>query len=90
MRTSISTWWDQCGQAIASQLSRHIRRKHGLPFESRGQAVSVMAIEAIGTITENLNDGKRVNVEWTKSSWFGNGTSTPTGGRSGASYQASG
>ena len=25
-----------------------------------------MAIKAVGTITENLNDGKRVRVEWTK------------------------
>jgi 5-methylcytosine-specific restriction protein B len=41
-------------------------RKHGLPFDSRGQAVSVMAIKAVGAITENLNDGKRVKVDWTK------------------------
>ena len=39
--------------------------KHGLPFDSRGRSVSVMAIKAIGTITENLNDGKRVRVDWT-------------------------
>ncbi|MGH2550603.1 MAG: AAA family ATPase, partial [Thermomicrobiales bacterium] len=41
-------------------------RKHGLPFDSRGKTVSVMAIKAIGTITENLHDGKRVKVDWTK------------------------
>ena len=41
-------------------------RKHGLPFENRGNLVSVMALKAIGTITENLNDGKRVRVDWTK------------------------
>lgn len=41
-------------------------RKHGLPFDNRGQSVSVMAIKAIGTITENLNDGRQVRVEWTK------------------------
>lgn len=45
------------GDRIAIKAS--YTRKHGLPFESRGQAVSVMAIKAIGTITENLNDGKR-------------------------------
>jgi 5-methylcytosine-specific restriction enzyme B len=39
-------------------------RKQGLPFDSRGQAISVMAIKAIGTITENLNDGKQVRVNW--------------------------
>lgn len=41
-------------------------RKHGLPFDNRGQTVSVMAIKAIGTIVENLNDGKQVRVEWTR------------------------
>lgn len=41
-------------------------RKHGLPFDSRGQKVSVMAIKAIGRITENLGDGRRVKVDWTK------------------------
>jgi 5-methylcytosine-specific restriction protein B len=41
-------------------------RKHGLPFDSRGQTVSVMAIKAIGTVTENLNDGQRVKVDWAK------------------------
>ena len=40
-------------------------RKHGLPFDNRGESVSVMAIKAIGTITENPNDGKRVRVDWT-------------------------
>jgi 5-methylcytosine-specific restriction protein B len=52
------------GDRIAIKSS--YTRKHRLPFESRGQAVSVMAIKAIGTITENLNDGKRVKVDWTK------------------------
>lgn len=41
-------------------------RKHGLPFDSRGQTVSVMAIKAIGTVIENLNDGQRVKVDWAK------------------------
>ena len=40
-------------------------RKRGLPFDNRGESVSVMAIKAIGTITENPNDGKRVRVNWT-------------------------
>jgi 5-methylcytosine-specific restriction protein B len=52
------------GDRIAIKSS--YTRKHGLPFENRGQAVSVMAIKAVGTITENLNDGKRVKVDWTK------------------------
>ena len=41
-------------------------RKHDLPFDNRGYAISVMALKAIGTITENLNDGKRVRVDWAK------------------------
>ena len=36
----------------------------GLPFDNRGELVSVMAIKATGTITENLGDGKRVRVDW--------------------------
>ena len=41
-------------------------RKHNLPFDNRGNSVSVMALKAVGTITENLNDGRRVRVTWTK------------------------
>jgi len=52
------------GERIAIKSS--YTRKHGLPFDSRGRAVSVMGIKAVGTITENLNDGKRVKVEWAK------------------------
>jgi len=39
-------------------------RKHNLPFDNRGQSVSVMAIKAIGTVTENIGDGRRVKVDW--------------------------
>ena len=52
------------GDRIAVKSS--YTRKHGLPFDNRGQTVSVMAIKATGTITENLNDGRHVRVEWTK------------------------
>jgi 5-methylcytosine-specific restriction protein B len=41
-------------------------RKKGLPFDNHDHTVSVMAIKAVGTITENLNDGNRVKVNWTK------------------------
>lgn len=41
-------------------------RKHDLPFDNRGHTVSVMAVKAVGKITENLNDGKRVRVDWTQ------------------------
>nr|WP_299379653.1 AAA family ATPase [uncultured Halomonas sp.] len=50
------------GEQIAIKSS--YTRKHGLPFDSQGRAVSVMCIKAVGTITENLNDGKRVKVDW--------------------------
>lgn len=52
------------GERIAIKAS--YTRKHGLPFDNRGRSVSVMAIKAVGTITENMNDGKRVKVDWTK------------------------
>jgi 5-methylcytosine-specific restriction protein B len=54
----------QPGDRIA--IKSTFTRKHKLPFDNRGNHVSVMAIKAIGTITENLNDGKRVRVSWTK------------------------
>ncbi|MBK5275466.1 MAG: AAA family ATPase [Desulfuromonadales bacterium] len=41
-------------------------RKHGLPFDNRGQTVSVMAIKAIGEVTGNIGDGRNVKVNWTK------------------------
>lgn len=52
------------GDRIAIKSS--YTRKHGLPFESGGQPVSVMAIKAIGTVTENFQDGRRVRVRWAK------------------------
>lgn len=49
-------------------------RKNGLPFENGKHFVSVMAIKAVGVITENMNDGKRVRVDWKVKSdgreWF--------------------
>ena len=42
-------------------------KKSGLPFENKGQVVSVMDIKAIGTIVENPADGKNVKVLWDKS-----------------------
>ena len=55
----------RAGDRIAIKSS--YTRKHDLEFENRGNSVSVMAIKAVGTITENLNDGKRVRVKWTRS-----------------------
>lgn len=54
----------QPGERIAIKAS--YTRKHGLPFDNRERTVSVMGIKAVGTITENLKDGKRVKVSWAK------------------------
>ncbi len=52
----------QVGDRIAIKSS--YTRKHNLPFDNRGQTVSVMAIKAIGTVKENLGDGLTLKVDW--------------------------
>ena len=52
------------GERIAIKSS--YTRKHDLPFDNRGQSVSVMAIKAIGVISSNPKDGKLVTVKWTR------------------------
>ena len=52
----------QPGDRIAIKSS--YTRKHDLPFDNRGQTVSVMAIKAIGTVKENLGDGRTLKVDW--------------------------
>jgi 5-methylcytosine-specific restriction protein B len=54
----------QPGNRIAIKSS--YTRKYGLPFDNRGQSVSVMAIKAVGTVVENPGDGRRVKVNWTQ------------------------
>lgn len=39
-------------------------RKHGTPFDNKGQTVSAMKIKAIGTVTRNHDDGRTVDVAW--------------------------
>ncbi len=39
-------------------------RKHNLPFDNCGNSISVMAIKAIGIVTKNYNNGKRIDVDW--------------------------
>jgi 5-methylcytosine-specific restriction protein B len=41
-------------------------RKNNLPFDNRGNYVSVMGIKAVGTIKSNPGDGIRIQVEWEK------------------------
>ena len=50
------------GDRIAIKAS--FSRKHDLPFNNRGQVVSVMRIKAIGTVTRNHDDGRTVDVVW--------------------------
>ena len=52
----------QPGDRIA--IKSTYTRKGGLPFDNRGEPVSVMAIKATGTVTENSGDGKTVRVDW--------------------------
>lgn len=53
----------QVGDRIAIKSS--YTRKHDLPFDNRSQTVSVMAIKTIGTVKENLGDGRTLKVAWT-------------------------
>jgi 5-methylcytosine-specific restriction protein B len=53
----------QPGDRIAIKSS--YTRKNNLPFENRGQTVSVMAIKAIGKVLENPGDGQVLKVAWT-------------------------
>lgn len=39
-------------------------QKYKLPFENNGKPVSAMRIKAIGTVIENIGDGRTVKVQW--------------------------
>jgi 5-methylcytosine-specific restriction protein B len=52
----------QPGERIAIKAS--YTRKNGLPFDNSGEFVSVVGIKAVGTITDNLDDGQVVRVQW--------------------------
>ena len=60
------------GERIAIKAA--FTRKNNLPFDNRGQTVSVMAIKATGTIAENPGDGRRIRVQWqsfnSPSEWY--------------------
>ena len=50
------------GERIA--LKATFTRKNELPFDPKGNRVSVMAIKATGTITRNHGDGYNIDVDW--------------------------
>ncbi len=56
----------RAGEKIA--IKSAYTRKNGLAFDNRGHTVSVMAVKAIGTVVENLGDGKTLKVDWDKES----------------------
>ena len=53
----------QPGDRIA--IKSWYTRKNGLPFDNKGEFVSVMAIKATGVVTENLGDRRSLKVDWT-------------------------
>ncbi len=53
----------QPGDRIA--IKSGYTRKNGLPFDNRGEYVSVMAIKATGIVIENPGDRRSLRVEWT-------------------------
>ncbi|MFN3002975.1 AAA family ATPase [Mycolicibacterium wolinskyi] len=50
------------GERIAIKAA--FTRKHDLPFDPKGNRVSVMAIKATGTVINNHGDGYTVDVDW--------------------------
>ena len=53
----------QPGDSIA--IKHCTTRKRNLPFDAGERVVAVMAIKAVGRITNNLGDGRIVGVDWT-------------------------
>ncbi|MGM9998511.1 MAG: McrB family protein [Candidatus Bruticola sp.] len=54
------------GDRIAIKSTYVRKDREDLPFDNRGNSVSIMAIKAIGTVTKNNNDGKTLYVNWEK------------------------
>jgi 5-methylcytosine-specific restriction protein B len=50
------------GEKIAIKAA--FTRRHNLPFQSSGKSTAVMSIKAVGTITSNMGDGKKIRVTW--------------------------
>lgn len=54
------------GDRIAIKASYVRKRREDLPFDNRGNHVSVLAIKAVGTVVSNPLNGELVQVEWRK------------------------
>ena len=52
------------GDRIAIKTT--VTRKENLPFDYQGKTATCMSIKAVGTITKNLGDGRRIEVDWTR------------------------
>ncbi|MDO9491544.1 MAG: hypothetical protein Q7J41_04795 [Acetobacterium sp.] len=52
------------GDRIALKATHN--KKNKVPFNTNGKIVSVMEIKAIGIVTRNYYDGKKIAVNWTK------------------------
>ena len=55
----------QPGDRIAIKSVYTRKNRDGLPFDNRGEWVSVMAIKATGVVVENMENRRRVRVDWT-------------------------
>ncbi|MFQ1042367.1 hypothetical protein [Gilliamella sp. CG16] len=60
------------GDRVAIKSTYNLKKN--LPFDNKGQAVSVMEIKATGIVTKNYGDGKLLEVNWQKKNlnkkWF--------------------
>jgi len=54
----------QVGDRVAIKAS--YTRSKNLPFDNHGNIVSCISIKAVGTVTGNPGDGRRLLVDWTK------------------------
>ena len=52
------------GDRIAIKATFTRKNRDALPFDNRGNSVSVMAIRAVGKVTENMGDGRNLRVDW--------------------------
>ena len=54
------------GDRIAIRSGLLHKGREGLSFDNRGYDVPFMRIEAIGEVVENIGDGYRLKVDWTR------------------------